>query len=268
MIPENIEEIFLSDGLYKSYSIESNDDVTSIISNIYMNLIKLDCHCTQCGRDSTYISAQNQGSRTYSLNWLENQRVFTRHFYCSRVIEHKMYFIFLVTDNRLIKVGQYPSIADLTSPKLKKYQKVLNKLDYHELSKAIGLASHGIGIGSFVYLRRIFEKLIFVAYEQFKSNIGVNEDEFFKSRMNDKIFILQEYLPRFLAENRGIYSILSKGIHELSEDECLELFPVMLISIELILDEKLETLERTNKIKSASKSISNILSKFGEGSNF
>ncbi len=37
-----------------------------------------------------------------------------------------------------------------------------------------------------------------------------------------------------------MYSILSKGIHELSEEECLQYFKLMKIGIELILDEQLE----------------------------
>ena len=45
----------------------------------------------------------------------------------------------------LTKIGQYPSIADLSVAELKKYQKVLQADDYRELSRAIGLASHGIG---------------------------------------------------------------------------------------------------------------------------
>jgi hypothetical protein len=268
MIPENIDVIFLSDGLYKSYEIENDEDVNSVINNVFFNLIKLDCHCNKCGKESTFISAQNQGARTYSIGWLENQKIFVRQFYCSRIFEHKMHYIFLVTEGKLMKVGQYPSIADLTSTQLKKYQKVLPKSDYAELNKAIGLASHGIGIGSFVYLRRIFEKLIINSYEENKLNIDIVEKDFYTSRMNEKIMSLQQYLPSFLVENKGIYSILSKGIHELSEDECLDIFPIVLVSIELILDEKVEIQEKAKKIQTVSKSLSSIISKFGEGSNF
>jgi hypothetical protein len=268
MIPEITDEIFLTDGLYKAHDIENDDDVTTIINNIFFKTVKLDCHCIKCGKDSTFISPQNQGSRTYSLSWLENQKVFAREFYCSRNNEHKMYYMFLVTEDKLIKVGQFPSIADLTSPKIKKYQKVLNKSDYNELNKAIGLVSHGVGIGSFVYLRRIFEKLIMQSFEANKMNIDIQERDFIGSRMTDKIISLQKYLPKFLVENRGIYSILSKGIHELSEEECLDLYPIVIVGIELTLDEKIEASEKASKIETISKSISGILSKFGDGSNF
>jgi hypothetical protein len=52
--------------------------------------------------------------------------------------------------------------------------------------------------------------------------------------------------------NKSIYSILSKGIHELAEEECLNAFPVIKLSIELILDEKLveiQTQAKTRQVK-------------------
>ena len=57
------------------------------------------------------------------------------------------------------KIGQYPSVADLSFPELKDYRKVMSKDDDKELKRAIGLHASGIGIGSFVYLRRIFERI-------------------------------------------------------------------------------------------------------------
>ena len=58
----------------------------------------------------------------------------------------------------LTKVGQSPSSADMQNFGLRKYQKVL-KENYQELTKAVGLFASGIGIGAFVYLRRVYERL-------------------------------------------------------------------------------------------------------------
>lgn len=76
--------------------------------------------------------------------------------------------------------------------------------------------------------------------------------------MNEKIRLLKDYLPEFLVKNKFIYSILSKAIHELREDECLKYFAPVKLGIELILDEKLEELDREAKIKEAAKSLSEI----------
>ena len=55
-----------------------------------------------------------------------------------------------------------------------------------------------------------------------------------------------------------MYSILSKGIHELSEKDCLDFFPAMKLSVELILDEKLERYQKEKKIEEAKASIAKI----------
>lgn len=50
-----------------------------------------------------------------------------------------------------------------------------------------------------------------------------------------KIKMLTDYLPESLVSNSVFYGIVSKGIHMLSEEECLEYFPIMESCIILIL---------------------------------
>ena len=73
--------------------------------------------------------------------------------------------------------------------------------------------------------------------------------------MDEEIPLLKDLLPSFLVENRKMYSILSKSIHELSEEECLAAFNVVRLGIELILDEKIEKKEKERKINNATKEI-------------
>ena len=47
--------------------------------------------------------------------------------------------------------------------------------------------------------------------------------------------MLSDYLPKFLIDNHVFYGIVSKGIHELSEEECINYFPVMQDCIIMIL---------------------------------
>lgn len=157
------------------------------------------------------------------------------------------------------KVGQFPTIADLEISQLKKYSKVFNKNDKRELVKAIGLASNGVGVGSFVYLRRIFENLIIKHYEIARQAPEWNDDEYQKSRMAEKIGMLKDFLPEFVVKNKQIYSIVSKGIHELEEQECLEYFPVIKDAIILILEMDYENWEKQNKESEAEKNIQKII---------
>lgn len=47
----------------------------------------------------------------------------------------------------------------------------------------------------------------------------------------------------------------SKGVHELSEQEAMELFPHLKLSIELILDEQISQKERNKKINTLKKTL-------------
>ena len=159
-----------------------------------------------------------------------------------------------------MKVGQYPSVADIHIGQVKQYDKVLDKSILREFTKAIGLAANGVGIGSYVYLRRIFEKLVFDAFKEAKNDNVVDEVQFNSMRMDEKLKSLNGYLPSFIVENHEIYGILSKGIHQLTEEECLAYFDCMRQSIELILDERLEQLAKKKKIEEVKKTLNSITS--------
>tara|TARA_Y100000815_G_scaffold119339_1_gene107605 strand:+ start:1882 stop:2193 length:312 start_codon:yes stop_codon:yes gene_type:complete len=62
-------------------------------------------------------------------------------------------------------------------------------------------------------------------------------------RMNEKISALSSTLPAALVKNRAAYGILSKGIHELSEDDCRAFFPVVKAAIVQILEQELRAKE-------------------------
>jgi hypothetical protein len=157
------------------------------------------------------------------------------------------------------KIGQHPSYGDLNLPRFKKYATILDKPKFRELTRAVGLASHDVGIGSYVYLRRVFEAFIEEAHQIEVSEANWDEEDengYKKSRMSEKIDLLKHRLPDFLVENRNMYALLSKGVHELSEDECLSHFDLLLTSIELILGEKLERKEKQKKIHEAKSALS------------
>lgn len=160
---------------------------------------------------------------------------------------------------QIMKVGQFPSLADLQYSEVgRKYDKVLPEEDLRNLKKAIGLVSHGAGAGSFVYLRRIFENLISEAFETHKTTLCISEVDFKKKRMEDKVEALKAFLPSQLLEMKSIYGILSKGVHELTEEECLRYFAPLKLSIELILDQKLEQAKKSERDAAVKKQLQDI----------
>ena len=189
----------------------------------------------------------------------ETARVLVFKFVCSMNEEHHLDYIAVADNKTFCKIGQYPSIADLTFPILDAYKKVLSANDRKEFGRAIGLYASGIGAGSYVYLRRIFERLLVQA----KANAGeaIDNDLFNKAHVDEKITMLKDYLPKMLTDNTVLYGILSKGIHQLSEEDCIEYFPVLRDCIFMILNEWDEMRKKKEKEDSISKTLSQIASK-------
>jgi hypothetical protein len=184
-------------------------------------------------------------------------RVFQMNLECASKHKHKMYVLFHLTDdNYLVKTGQFPSIIDFDNS-LKQYKKILKDKELtSELTKATILITHNMGVGAFLYLRRIFEKLIFEKFDQAKSDDKIDDQEFRKAKTKERVAMLHKhgYVPTFLAElNAFLYDILSKGVHELGEQECLTYYDTLRDAIVLILEEKIE-MERKEKLKTITKS--------------
>lgn len=195
-------------------------------------------------------------------NFLKQGGYGTIQIKCKRTDEIFRYFILWDASNKhLIKIGQHPSVADFHISEIKQYNKLLSNEKLKEFTRAIGLAANGVGIGSFVYLRRVFEFLIEEAYQLCLIEKIVTEEQYNKSRMDEKIKLLANHLPTFLVENKSIYSVLSLGIHELDETTCLDNFDTLRVGIEIILDEKLDELKKKAKIEEAKKKLGQLTSK-------
>jgi hypothetical protein len=246
--------------LYSSFSFDETDLPKLVDIEFYKG--HLDCYCFECKQPSVFNpEVHERYGRSFDYYAKRQNEVIERLFFCSRDNSHELNFYFRLHKKTVSKIGQNPSIADLATYEIRKYMKVLGKERYAELSRAVGLISHGVGIGSFVYLRRIIEHLIEEAHQTKVYSDGWNEEEYTRSRMDGKIEMLKSTLPDFLVTNKSIYSILSKGIHELEEQECLNSFHIVKVGIELILDEKLEELQRKDKIKQAEKEIAKLTQK-------
>lgn len=273
------EQLCLEIPLYKPlhYTVEEIQEIL----NVLFGKGYIDAFCVDCNKESTFHTSDNFPSAIQHLescrgipgsgninqqekSLLMQTRFFSKLYTCTRNNNHFIYYVFCINKDSIIKIGQLPSMADLTKSNVQKYNRLLGREKFAELNKAIGLAAHGVGIGSFVYLRRIFEGLIEDAHLKTQKFETWDEAQYQKSRIDEKIYLLNGLLPKFLIENRKIYSILSKGIHELNEDECLKIFPAVMAGIELILDEKLQEQEREMKIKKAANELTKLHEQFNK----
>jgi len=174
---------------------------------------------------------------------------------CARDNEHMIRIQVRVKKETIEKYGQYPPFADVAHGELRSRRKGLSEQDGREFYRAIGLESHGVGIGSFVYMRRIFERVIKNIFDEVKEKEGWTEADY-PGRIDERITLLKDHLPSFLVKNARLYSILSLGIHELDEQACLDFFDVARNSITFILDEAQRRKEEEEERRAAEHAIS------------
>ncbi len=224
----NLEDEDSFSGDVDAYSNELQDNTTYNISLKWI----------ESTESST--SYDKKGYAVITLRCKRKQNSILRFFVYLDQFEHKF----------VEKIGQDPSMADLQFSHLqRKYENVLDEKYLKEFKRAIGLASHGVGVGSFVYLRRIFEKLIFQTFRDNQKETSENIGDFKTKKMEDKIDVLKDFLPSQLVKMKSIYGILSKGVHELEDEECLTYFNPLKLSIELILDQKIEEKKKSDRDK-------------------
>ncbi|AIM37562.1 hypothetical protein KO02_13340 [Sphingobacterium sp. ML3W] len=281
-----INNILYSDGLFLKYQYaDFKHEELDILFNSHSVAKKtIDIFCPICKKESvfspicetgnyvfeqTYKNSQLGNDNPFGLNnfkeskkhWLSNLNIIVREFECSREksnSQHNFVVAFKFYDSHFVKIAQYPSVADLTNRHLSKYKKLDNDI-FLELSKGQGLFSHSVGIGSFVYLRRIIENhIVKPELKKLISQEKITEEDLSKKDFKEKLNLLRGEISDFLVENKKIYSVLSKGIHELSEYECLIMYPIIEKCIEIILDEQIELKEKLKKKEQVAKQLNEL----------
>lgn len=230
-----ISRIYFELPLYSSIDVATLEE----LENIYRpDEVRCDSHCPACKKQTTFKIGSISIPNGISWNSLETSlRRDLASAQCLRC-QNRIRIWIEKRGRKITKIGQTPSLADVANDESKVFSKLLPKDVTADFHRAIGLSAHGIGIGSFIYLRRVFE---FIIFSKFSENQKVNswdETEFYKLRMNEKIKFLENYIPEFLVTNKKIYGILSKGVHELTEEECLKHFEILKQSVLIILEDE------------------------------
>jgi len=185
-------------------------------------------------------------------------RLLTFPFVCTMNPTHMLDYVVITESNSLIKIGQWPSVADLSYSELDEFKKVIDEESRKELRRAIGLHAQGIGVGSYVYLRRIFERILNEAKTEAEQDGTIDLSDYDRKKVVDRIRLLKNYLPKIINDNCVFYGIVSKGIHELSEDECISYFPVLKEAIIMILRQWAQKKQEQEDAKKLSASLSKI----------
>lgn len=232
--------LFFKAGLYEKVPFAPD------IGGVWAVGARNDGMCLPCRRDSTLVIAEprvvvhNNGPLTeWPGSPAFRSGIHVIELTCSRNRDHLLVFAVLNGKGWMMKIGQWPSIADIGLGELRRFDRILGDTDRKELATAIGLHAHGVGVGSFVYLRRILERLI----REAEARVGAPENS--QARIVDRIKALKGEIPEFLTQTPNLYGLLSVDIHELAEDDCLAAFPVVASAINEIIEEKLAAKLRT-----------------------
>lgn len=240
------------------HSNENSEKCRFFLADILENRQK----CLHMPRPSlSNIQVSNKEEWSWDTGLYSETHVMVFQYRCSMCDIHTLDYAVLNTHTNLIKIGQYPSLADLCIDDLQEYRKDIDDESFRELRRASGLHAQGIGVGAYVYLRRVFERVLIQTSQYAFADGKVNEENFIFKRVDEKIKLLKDYLPSALVDNPSLYGIISKGIHELSEDDCIKFFPVLKACIIMILRQWKKQREDRESEKQISAEIAKIANK-------
>lgn len=262
-------EKIITSSLYED--IQLDDDLRRYLSCYFdgknYNDLSVDMYCPSCGDKSTFKPEHDAQLplRGYPASYAFYKGVIpfgVIYYRCARDEDHcfMAQITYDETKNSIRKIGQNFSVADIDAPEFNKFRNVLPKEKLSDLKRSAGLISHGVGAGSFVYLRRVIEYLLESAHDEAEKAGAIKPEEYEKARAVERIKMLKNYLPDTMVQNASVYGILSKGVHELDEETCKKLYSLMKNTIIEILEDLLAKREKEERRKALSKDINQVYS--------
>ena len=179
-------------------------------------------------------------------------------FTCTKHDNHKYKMILLIRREldtiTITKIGQYPSMIDVWGFDFDKYKKQLEKNKaYDDFKKAELCYADGFVAGAYTYLRRVFEKMLDKYCEgvSLKDNHTETKIKACKDKFDERIHGMLN----------NLYKILSKGIHQLADEETRLYYQYLRAVIVMQLEHIKEQNDKEAQSQELSKVISDIASK-------
>ena len=193
----------------------------------------------------------------YSKERLLNNSIWYMDYYCecTNVEEHKYLMMTSIElkDGKVIvrKIGQNPSMITIRGFDFDKYKRILDRINAYEDYKKAELSNlEHFYVGSYAYLRRIFEKIV---------DSFLEDDKIKGEKMEKKIDAVKEkFDPRVRNLLKNLYGILSISIHELDEEQSGEYYGYLKTIIDMQLEYLSTEEEKQKQSKELEKSISKI----------
>lgn len=260
-------DLLLNKGLY--HTIDTETEVGKLVLHDLRHgaTLSFDCYCVGCRQESTFrIQSQNVATRSIGGRYADQvtpPALFAVRAVCQRNF-HVYTYVFNLRKNTLTKIGQAPSLADISFGELRTIDKSLDDVDRRELGKALGLYAHDTALGAFVYLRRVFERMVLRAHQR-QSAAGHAVERFDGMRMDKRIAALKDELPAKVVQNSAVFSVLSVGLHELTEEQCAKYFPVLKAVLFQMLEQEEHKRKAAITARETDLALEQILSDLGAG---
>jgi hypothetical protein len=149
------EDLLFHIPLYRSFVL--NESHSRFLGMLHWYRGTCDAYCLACERDTTFQGVDPRvleadpnvpvnalprrgsvvGSERSAPDPLRD-RTITVALLCTRSSSHTAHAQFTIRNSELIKVGEFPSVADLEEVALKKYRDTLTQDRYREFAKAVG----------------------------------------------------------------------------------------------------------------------------------
>lgn len=253
----NMLDLIVKKGNYSTIEDVSYEQFENLISKD--TFPTLDLFCPRCMQEKTFLfnSCAKRDYDSFLTRVTSNGTCI--YIYSLRELVYKCptcgkeivyYFYHDREKNRIIKIGQYPSVYDISRDELKEFQKskIISDEDIKQLYKAYACASESFFVAAYAYLRRVFENLLINVFFESQSEIGCTEEEFRKLRSDEKLKKIKDYLAIDEEIYHPLYALLSEGIHSLTEDECGDNFELLKsILLDILHEQRAKKEKMTNR---------------------
>ena len=203
--------------------------------SLWINAI--DSFCKRCGSIRPFHDMRSRGGGAgMSVSALSTGTSYFEFTCVTCKKERREFLVEQVLDENTIKLQKYGELPRKALERDKVLQKFFSEdSEYYE--KAVVCLSHGYGIASFAYFRRIIENNILKLLDLIEEDAenATNNGEIIEalaelkteSPMSDKISVANKALPEYLKPQGlnplgKLYKVLSEGVHNLTDQECLK----------------------------------------------
>ena len=210
-----------TEGLYSTETIDNNnlDDFLALLDGE----VPIIGYCPECGSISTFraipVTFYREDFRGDVVNHKLGAYIRYRHpahswsqaveeelncirisYVCGMDDSHRIEYVLKANATSVCKIGQYPTFADLSN----QYKKVISSSALSEMRSALGLYAHGVGAGSYVYLRRVYEQIIDSAKDKAIADKTITQEQYNTIHVDQRIKMLRAYLPSEMVDKNDI----------------------------------------------------------------